>query len=183
MSSASTSRPCPDCGLVLPWSDTAAYDGYYHTSAECWGLYSEVLAEEYGHAVLYGQVHQLTVDAYAVRHAGAAHPDKSVGVHLAGLYLMLKRDASPPMVPGHHKQLARSVAQWPHFALPDGLDDGPTVFDAALTESVDEHIERSREWARRVWAVWGSPTTTRSPSWWPVISTRTRCAGDGPGSQ
>jgi hypothetical protein len=154
MSSSSDDRPCPGCGLVLPRDDTAAYDGYYHTSAECWGVYSEVLAEEYGHAVLYGQVHQLTVDAYAVQHGGGDHPDQSVGVHLAGLYLMLERDASPPMVPGHHKQLARSVDDWPHLVPPDGLDDGPTVFDVALAESVDEHVACSRNWARRMWAAW-----------------------------
>ena len=150
----SSSRPCPGCGLVLPRDDTATYDGDYNTSAECWSVYSEVLAEEYSHTLLYGQVHQLTVDAYAVQHAGGNHPDKSVGIHLVGLYLMLERDTSPPMVPGHHKQLARSVDAWPHFSAPDVPDDVPTVFDVALADGVDEHVERSRAWAETVWRAW-----------------------------
>lgn len=139
----------------MPSSDSAAYDGYYNTSPECWSIYSEVLAEEYGNAVLYGQVHQLTVDAYAVQHAGGPHPDKSVGIHLSGLYLMLQQYASPPEVPSFHKQLARSIEEWPHFEPPSPQDDDRlTVFDVALAESVKEHIDRSRKWANQVWKAW-----------------------------
>lgn len=151
---AETNLPCPGCGLVLPPSDTAAYDGYYNASPECWSVYTEVLAEEYGSAVLYGQVHQLTVDAYAVQHAGGDHPDKSVGIHLAGLYLMLECGAKPPEVPPLHQRLAQAVADWPRFEPPPLSDNVPTVFDVALAENMSEHIERSREWARRIWAAW-----------------------------
>jgi hypothetical protein len=146
---------CPGCGLVMPPSDSAAYDGYYNTSPECWSLYSEVLAEEYSNAVLWGQVHQLTVDAYAVQHAGGPHPDKSVGIHLSGLYLMLEQDASPPEVSSFHKQLARSIEEWPDFDPPSLQDDDRlTVMEVALAASVAEHIERSREWANQVWNAW-----------------------------
>ena len=51
------------------------------------------------HPYVFGQVHQLTVDAYAVQHAGGAHPDKSVGVHLCGLHLVLVQENAPPSVP------------------------------------------------------------------------------------
>lgn len=60
------SETCPGCGLTMPGSDTAAYEGDYNTSPECWSVYAEVLAEEYSNSVLYSQVHQLTVDTYAV---------------------------------------------------------------------------------------------------------------------
>lgn len=64
---------------------------YYNMSAECWDLYTEVLATEYSNAFLFGQIHQLTVDTYAVQHAGGPHPDKSVDIHLSGLYLALQK--------------------------------------------------------------------------------------------
>ncbi len=53
--------------------------------AECWQLYTEVLGDQFSNIVLFGQVHQLTVDAYAVQHSGGGHPDKSTAVHLSGL--------------------------------------------------------------------------------------------------
>lgn len=153
---SSSLHPCPGCGLALPPSDTAPYDGYYNTSAECWSVYSEVLAEEYSNAVLYGQVHQLTVDTYAVQHAGGGHPDKSVGIHLAGLYLMLEQDISPPEVPSFHSQLAQAVEAWPHFAPPDDPNDLPTVLEVGLADSMEEHAERSRAWAESIWAAWSA---------------------------
>src|SRR5690242_9965062 len=76
---------CPGCGLRMPARKTTTTSlGYYNVSDECWDLYTEVLGTEYSNAFLFGQVHQLTVDSYAVQHAGGPHPDKSVGVHLSG---------------------------------------------------------------------------------------------------
>ncbi len=68
---------CPGCGL-----DTAPsgreYLRKFHASAECWAGFEEVHAAESGNVVLLGQVHQITVDAHAVQHAGGSHPDMSV---------------------------------------------------------------------------------------------------------
>lgn len=77
-------RDCPGCGLAMPLGDTTVYDGYFNTSPECWSVFTEVVGHEFGNAVVFGQVHQLTVDAYAVQHAGGSHPDKSIAVHLVG---------------------------------------------------------------------------------------------------
>jgi Family of unknown function (DUF5946) len=82
----------------MPASKNASYRSYYQTNAECWDLYTEVLAAEYSNAFLFGQVHQLTVDSYAVQHAGEPHPDKSVDVHLSGLYLGLVKGIRSPIV-------------------------------------------------------------------------------------
>ena len=79
---------CPGCGLEMPISQRD-YDRKFYASAECWSVFEEVLAAEFQSAVLFGQVHQLTVDTYAVQHAGGHHPDKSVCVHLVGLHLVL----------------------------------------------------------------------------------------------
>ena len=40
---ATTQTTCPGCGLTMPVNGRAVYDGYYHTSAECWSVYTEVL--------------------------------------------------------------------------------------------------------------------------------------------
>ena len=65
---------CPGCGLKMPANKNPNYRSYYRTNAECWDLYTEVLGTEYSNAILFGQVHQLTVDTYAVQHAGEPHP-------------------------------------------------------------------------------------------------------------
>ncbi len=144
---------CPGCGLQMPASERASFDGYYHASAECWSVYTEVLAAEYSNAVLFGQIHQLTVDAYAVQHAGGPHPDKSVDIHLCGLYLVLERGIPPTSVPKLLQTLAETVNPWPRLAAPS--DRGrPTVFDVALCDSDEKHREMVREWAATVWQSW-----------------------------
>src|SRR5438128_326311 len=99
----------------MPISDRAVNHSYYNTSPECWGLYTEVLGAEYSNAFLFGQIHQLTVDTYAVQHAGGLHPDKSIDIHLFGLYLVLERDLRPTNVPPLLQRLAGAIQAWPHF--------------------------------------------------------------------
>src|SRR5438270_13877471 len=86
---------CPGCGLRMPAGSAIRYDGYFNSSDECWSVFTEVIGREFSNAVLFGQVHHLTVEAYAVQHPGGAHPDKSIDIHLAGLYLMLERNIAP----------------------------------------------------------------------------------------
>jgi hypothetical protein len=141
---------CPGCALAMPRDAHAPYDGYYNCSAECWSVYTEVLAKEYSNAVLFGQVHQMTVDTYAVQHAGARHPDKSVAVHLVGLHLMLLEGVRPPFVPPLLQQLASRTRTWPHFDPP--ADRGAlTVFDVA---TASDHAAVVRAWAKQVWNAW-----------------------------
>jgi hypothetical protein len=137
----------------MPVSERAAYQGYYHTSPECWEVYTEVLGAEYSNPALFGQVHQLTVDTYAVQHAGGRHPDKSIAIHLCGLYLALERGVAPTRVPRLLQRLAASVQVWPYFPPP--ADRGAlTVLDVALCESAEAHIDTVREWAGTVWGAW-----------------------------
>lgn len=144
---------CPGCGLHMPISDRAAYQGYYNTSPECWDVYTEVLGSEFSNAALFGQVHQLTVDTYAVQHAGGGHPDKSIAIHLSGLHLVLERGMAPPSVPRLLQSLAAAVQAWPHFPPPAGRG-ALTDLDVALSDSVEAHIKTVREWAGKVWEAW-----------------------------
>ena len=115
-------------------------------------MFEEVLAAEFQDAVLFGQVHQLTVDAYAVQHAGGKHPDKSVCVHLVGLHLMLERNVAPVEVPPRLQRLA-SRTTWPHLDPPEERAS-LTVCDVALADSPMTHALRVREWASQVWGAW-----------------------------
>lgn len=137
----------------MPVSANSGKHGYYNSSPECWGLYTEVLSAEYSDAVLFGQVHQLTVDTYSSQHAGGRHPDKSVDVHLVGLFLMLEREVRPTEVPPYLQRLAKSIQTWPHFP-PPASTGAITVFDIALCASSEEHMKAVREWARTVWGCW-----------------------------
>jgi uncharacterized protein DUF5946 len=143
---------CPGCGLQTP-PGSPAHDGYFNTSPGCWSVYGEVLAAEFQDGVLFGQVHQLTVDAYAVQHAGGPHPDKSVCAHLVGLHLVFKEGLAPATVPPRLQRLVGRVSSWPHLAPPSarGL---LTVFDVARARSPEDHATRVREWATQVWTAW-----------------------------
>jgi hypothetical protein len=145
---------CPACGLVMPPRPELSSHAYYHASAECWNVYSEVLGAEYANAVIFGQVHQLTVDAYAVQHAGGAHPDKSVGVHLAGLYFVIERGVAPALVPPLRQKLVDTMDPWPHFHPPE-VEWPLTVYDVAVVAGESEpHVAAVRAWSRSVWDAW-----------------------------
>jgi len=144
---------CPGCGLNMPKKESAVCNSYYNVSPECWDLYTEVLAAEYGNAFLFGRIHQLTVDAYAVQHAGAKHPDKSVMVHLTGLHLAFVRGLQSFQIPPILQSLASSVQIWPHFT-PVEEKVSITVFDVALCSTTEEHIQVVREWAGSIWKAW-----------------------------
>ena len=145
-------QACPGCGLELP-ERGAVYAGYYHASPECWSVYGEVLAAEFQNPVLFGQVHQLTVDTYAVQHAGGRHPDKSVCVHLVGLHLVLEQRVPPAQVPPQLQRLVANSTSWPHFTPPDERVRH-TVFDVASAGTAAEHAQRVHAWAAAVWSGW-----------------------------
>ena len=137
----------------MPKRDSARYEGGFHASPECWEVFTEVLGKEFSNAVLFGQVHQLTVDEYAAQHAGGRHRDKSVVIHLCGLHLVLDRELRPTEVPPLFQRIAGVVKTWPHLSPPNGLS-AMTVFDVALAESPQDHARIVRDWANFVWRKW-----------------------------
>ena len=137
----------------MPKRDSARYEGGFHASSECWDVFTEVLGKEFDNAVLFGRVHQLTVDTYAAQHAGGRHRDKSVVIHLCGLHLMLDRGLRPTDVPPLFQRLAGAVKSWPHLSPPNDLS-AITVFPVALAETLQEHAGKVREWATYVWRGW-----------------------------
>lgn len=148
---AAGTRACPGCGLQMPRSGRD-YDRKFNASAECWSLFEEVIGREYENAVLFGQVHQITVDTYAVQHAGGDHPDKSVCIHLVGLCLVHERGLKPTEVPPRLQRLA-ARGSWPHLEPPVART-ALTIFDVALADPPLDHAARVREWSAQVWEAW-----------------------------
>ena len=144
---------CPGCGLNMPAGKTTTSRGYYNVSEECWELYTEVLGNEYSNAYLAGQVHQITVDTYAVQHAGGPHPDKSLDIHLCGLYFAMEKGIRSPYIPPLLQRLATTIEVWPHFE-PPGKRVALTVFDVAFCDAPEDHIRVVREWGQAVWETW-----------------------------
>ncbi|HEU4509390.1 MAG TPA: DUF5946 family protein [Pyrinomonadaceae bacterium] len=145
---------CPGCGLRMPArTNRTTSRGYYNVSEECWDLYTEVLGRECCDAVVFGQVHQLTVDSYAVQHAGGPHPDKSLGVHLYGLYLALEKGIRSPYIPPLLQQLVAAIEVWPHY-VPPTERAALTVFDVAFCDTTEDHIRVVKDWAQAVWETW-----------------------------
>jgi len=146
-------RTCPGCGLEMPRSDRS-YDHYFNASPECWSVFVEIGAREFETPALLGQIHQLTVDTYAVQHAGGPHPDKSVCIHLVGLYLALERGMPPERIrPAMQRLAARGT--WPHLEPPQERR-WLTSYDVALAGTPEEHIRLVREWAEQVWRAWSA---------------------------
>jgi hypothetical protein len=142
---------CPGCGLQLP-RNGRPYDRKFHASAECWAVFEQVLAREYEDTVLFGMVHQLTVDTYVVQHAGGRHPDKSVCVHLVGLLFTQEQGVTPTRVPPLLQRLTQRT-RWPHLE-PPAERAVLTIQDVALAANRAEHAQRVREWAAAVWRSW-----------------------------
>lgn len=138
----------------MPRRPGALNTSYFHASPECWTVFGEVLAAEYSNAVLFGQVHQITVDAYAAQHAGGSHPAKSVGIHLSGLYLVFVKDVRPMAVAPMLHEIANSVSVWPEFP-PPAAPASRTILDVALCAGDWEtHVRTAREWGLDVWRSW-----------------------------
>jgi hypothetical protein len=150
-----TTTTCPGCQLELPHDASAVYTGDFNTTPECWLLFTQVLGVEYSNVVAFAHAHQLTVDTYAVQHAGGPHPDKSIDVHLSGLHCILNLELPPAMISRIRQQLAQSVQEWPHYPPP--TDRSPlTVQDVVDADSIQAHIDGVNKWAAAVWDTWSA---------------------------
>jgi hypothetical protein len=111
-----------------------------------------VLAREYQDALLFGAVHQLTVDTYAAQHP-VDQPAKSLVSHLVSLHTIVAEGSD--QVAGRNA-LLRFVSGRKEFpALSPPTELGPlTVLDVANAESFDAHVDVVRRWARQIWDAW-----------------------------
>ncbi len=145
-------RECPGCGLQMPYSDKVTYDGYFNSSPECWVVFEEVLAVASSNTA-YAPVYQLIVDAYAAQHAGGKHPDRSVLVHLAGLYAAFDLEVPYNEIPPLLQRLAAQNTKWPRMRPPE-FPSPLTILELALAEGSADFVTRAGTWANSVWNSW-----------------------------
>lgn len=100
-----------------------------------------------------GQLHQLTVDAYAAQHPGPQVPAITLPFALIGLHLTLEEGWSGSAVRAAHQALARHHSRWPRFVAP-GERGAMTAADVAAAASAHQHAELVRAWATGVWEAW-----------------------------
>ena len=80
-------QPCFSCGGCFERHEGPTHK-YMLSSPGCWKAYGELLAREYGNPLLFGAVHRLTVDAYALQHPGNPsdrRATQSVWIHYVAL--------------------------------------------------------------------------------------------------
>ena len=145
---------CPDCGSVLPPQPGPAH-AYLGATPSCWALYGAVLAREYGDPALRGEVHRLSVDAYAAQHPGSPgrRAAQSVWVHLTGLHLGLERQLAPAFIRRAMAALT-SEADPPSWLTPPASRGAITVVDIAAAPDNLAHAALVRRWAEDVWDAW-----------------------------
>jgi Family of unknown function (DUF5946) len=160
--SADRSR-CPGCGVQLPELD-APTPVDVSTSPACWALYGRLLVAEYSQAPS-PRLHQLTVDSYGAQHPGIRQDrsDRSLGLHLIGLCLLIERGASAQQT---SKLVVQILERLPSFGelnapTPNGII---TVSDVAAARSPDEHARVIEQWAKSVWDAW-SPHHAAVRAW------------------
>lgn len=143
---------CEGCGLVLPLQDGPTHP-YFAASSECWALFGEVLAREFGDRE-YFRLHQLTVDAYAVQHSRGSdrRAIQSVALHLITLCVVLEHGVDPRLGPRLHKRLADGASFQP--LEPPETTGRMTVADVHGARTPADHERLVDAWARDVWAAW-----------------------------
>lgn len=146
---------CIGCGAAYDAMDGPVHD-YMHSSPACFAAFTELLAAEYSSGELMG-IHRLTVDTWAVQHAGMEGERRavqSVGLHLARLMLQLE-SPKPPMETNavmldfsRHKATLKGLSPPVQFTT--------TVANVAPFAGSSLHIEKVHSWAQTTWEDWAA---------------------------
>lgn len=128
---------------------------YMLSSPGCWAAYGELLAREYQNPVLFGAVHRLTVDAYALQHPGDPldrRARQSVWVHYIALYLAFRMGKEHAAIPPVMQRLAGGV-------FPE-LPSAPKRFSVTLSDVAAQgeknHVSAVTAWAKDAFEAWSA---------------------------
>jgi hypothetical protein len=121
----------------------------------CWQVYSEVQSRIWENYSELEEIHQLTVDTYAVQHPGqiSRKATQSVNVHLVSLYFVLEMGVSGETARSRLKQFIESKPDLKWLDPPD-FTGTLTIADVRNAKSVEEYKRLVQAWARSVWKVW-----------------------------
>lgn len=138
-------EPCFACGGRFAPGSAGATHAYMASTPGCWEAYGALLAREYADAALFGRVHRLTVDAFALQHPGdpsERRARQSFWIHGAALWLVLRMGRPQAEATAALKRLA--IGDFP--APPPGATFALTHADV-LAAPEAEHERRVRAWA------------------------------------
>ena len=130
------------------------------SSPGCWSAYGELLAREYQDAALFGAVHRLTVDAYALQHPGDPEDRRarqSVGVHYAALYLALELNTPHAAIAATMRKLVGRD----FVALPPRPATFAMTLADVLSRPEADHVAAVGAWAEaalQAWSALAQPT-------------------------
>lgn len=152
---------CFACGGIFEAMSGPTHE-YMQSSPGCWHGYGTLLAREYQDRGLFGAVHRLTVDAYALQHPGDPtdrRARQSIWVHYAALHLALHARTD-------HARIAPMMQKLVTANLPP-LPPPPVKFDVTLADVLargkSDHVAAVTAWANsafRAWAALAEPTAT-----------------------
>lgn len=126
---------------------------YMLSSPGCWNAYGGVLAREYENPMLFGAVHRLTVDAYALQHPGDASDRRarqSVWVHYAALYLSLHKQEAHSRIPSVMQKLVAGT--FPALPPPPARFD--VTLEDVLAQGEINHVSAVKAWADCAFEAW-----------------------------
>jgi Family of unknown function (DUF5946) len=126
---------------------------YMLSSPGCWNAYGGVLAREYESPMLFGAVHRLTVDAYALQHPGDASDRRarqSVWVHYAALYLSLRNNEDHSRIPSVMQKLVAGTFP----ALPSVPAQFDVTLEYVLAQGETNHVSAVKAWADCAFKAW-----------------------------
>jgi Family of unknown function (DUF5946) len=150
---------CVGCGGAVPQMDGPTHR-YMESSPGCWHVYGKVLSREYSDPV-FGVLHRLAVDSYAVQHPGRPGPQaiQSVCVHLISLCLVLERGLAVGYATRVMGEATRTKERFLWLTPPKSLG-AVTVSDVADVATPLEHEKRVRAWAEAAWSAWADHHAT-----------------------
>jgi hypothetical protein len=96
-------------------------------------------------------IHQHVVDAWAAQHADERTKPIGLAFALAGLYLLLEKNASGREIQRTHMRLARRKRDWPSFELPESRG-AMTALDVMAAPAGPQRDAAIRAWCAAVWA-------------------------------
>lgn len=152
-------QECFGCGGLFPEMSGTTHK-YMLSTAGCWSSYGDLLAREYENPVLFGAVHRLTVDAYALQHPGDTNDRRaiqSVWVHYAALQLAFEHKRPLADIPPVMQKLAGG--SFP--PLPTIPPQCATTHADVIAGPFDNHAALVRDWAHcayDAWSVLNQPT-------------------------
>ncbi len=157
---------CFSCGGEYILSDGPVHR-YMDSSPGCWAAFGEILTREYSNPS-YFEVHQLTVDAYAVQHPGKKDRQsiQSVAIHLIRLCLILEHGLIPKEA-NHAMKMASKMKKRFTWLKPPLSLGSITAADVIKAKTVSEHKAIVRAWAKSVWEAWSVHHNTIK-KWLPI---------------